>query len=200
MACGVYSILRCTFFLQNLTSRIAFEKPEDPLQFMLNEIEKIQRGEKLKELCTTSWSWFSHPNNNIVSLAPYTHFWGKNTLSCVICVSLAVNLIKQWCLFVSELCTVFPGTVNSVYCTKEAQNTPHVHASPYSILCCAFFSNFQYLPGQFNDVVHPCISLCSTLTHTSIIIDTNLCWKSMAAATKHWYIIWKKNKPTIIRW
>ena len=42
------------FFLQNLTSRIAFEKPEDPLQFMLNEIEKIQRGEKLKELCTTS--------------------------------------------------------------------------------------------------------------------------------------------------
>lgn len=40
--------------MQNLTSRIAFEKPEDPLQFMLNEIEKVQKGEKLKELRTSS--------------------------------------------------------------------------------------------------------------------------------------------------
>jgi hypothetical protein len=36
-----------------LTSRIAFEKPEDPLQFMLNEIEKVHKGEKLKELSTS---------------------------------------------------------------------------------------------------------------------------------------------------
>ena len=46
------------YYLQNLTSRIVFEKPEDPLQFMLNEIEKVQKGEKLKELrtCTSTSS------------------------------------------------------------------------------------------------------------------------------------------------
>ncbi len=33
--------------LQNLTSRIAYERPEDPLQFMLTEIEKVKKGEKL---------------------------------------------------------------------------------------------------------------------------------------------------------
>ena len=44
------------YYLQNLTSRIVFEKPEDPLQFMLNEIEKVQKGEKLKELHTSTSS------------------------------------------------------------------------------------------------------------------------------------------------
>ncbi len=46
---------------QNLTSRIAYEKPENPLQFMLDEIAKIQRGEVLKELSTPSvYSIASH--------------------------------------------------------------------------------------------------------------------------------------------
>ena len=36
--------------LQNLTSRIAYEKPADPLQFILDEMEKIRKGHKLDEL------------------------------------------------------------------------------------------------------------------------------------------------------
>lgn len=36
--------------VQNLTARMAYEKPADPLQFMLDEIEKIRRGEKLEQL------------------------------------------------------------------------------------------------------------------------------------------------------
>lgn len=35
---------------QNLTSRLAYEKPADPLQFMLDEIEKIRKGQKLDDL------------------------------------------------------------------------------------------------------------------------------------------------------
>lgn len=35
---------------QNITARIAFEKPEDPLQFMMDEIEKVRQGQKLEEL------------------------------------------------------------------------------------------------------------------------------------------------------
>ncbi len=35
---------------QNLTARMAYEKPADPLQFILDEIEKIRRGEKLEGL------------------------------------------------------------------------------------------------------------------------------------------------------
>lgn len=35
---------------QNITTRIAYEKPSDPLQFMLDEIEKFRKGEVLKEL------------------------------------------------------------------------------------------------------------------------------------------------------
>jgi hypothetical protein len=33
-----------------LTSRIAYERPENPLQFMLDEIGKVKRGETLEEL------------------------------------------------------------------------------------------------------------------------------------------------------
>lgn len=33
-----------------MTSRIAFERPENPLQFMLDEIAKVQRGESLEDL------------------------------------------------------------------------------------------------------------------------------------------------------
>ena len=36
--------------VQNLTSRIAYEKPADPLQFILDEMEKIKKGQKLDEL------------------------------------------------------------------------------------------------------------------------------------------------------
>ena len=35
---------------QNITSRIAYERPDDPLQFMLNEIEKVRKGQKLETL------------------------------------------------------------------------------------------------------------------------------------------------------
>ena len=38
------------FLLQNITSRIAYERPEDPLQFLLNEIEKVRKGQKLETL------------------------------------------------------------------------------------------------------------------------------------------------------
>ena len=39
-----------THTLQNITSRIAYEKPDDPLQFMLDEIEKVRKGQKLDVL------------------------------------------------------------------------------------------------------------------------------------------------------
>lgn len=35
---------------QNITARLAYEKPEDPIQFVLDEIEKIKRGDTLPEL------------------------------------------------------------------------------------------------------------------------------------------------------
>lgn len=35
---------------QNITSRIAYERPDDPLQFMLEEIEKVRKGQKLETL------------------------------------------------------------------------------------------------------------------------------------------------------
>ena len=38
------------FLMQNLTSRIAYKKPDDPLHFVLDEIEKMRRGEKVEEL------------------------------------------------------------------------------------------------------------------------------------------------------
>ena len=38
------------YILQNITSRIAYERPEDPLQFMLDEIERVRKGEKLDTL------------------------------------------------------------------------------------------------------------------------------------------------------
>lgn len=40
--------------IQILTSRIAYERPENPLQFMLDEIAKVQKGEVLEELKTSS--------------------------------------------------------------------------------------------------------------------------------------------------
>lgn len=44
-------IATCTQFLQQtITSRIAYEKPDDPLQFMLDEIEKVRKGQKLDSL------------------------------------------------------------------------------------------------------------------------------------------------------
>ena len=46
----IYNTQNTFVFLQNLTSRIAYERPEDPLQFMLTEIEKVKKGEKLEEL------------------------------------------------------------------------------------------------------------------------------------------------------
>ena len=46
--------INCVYALyhlvQNLTSRIAYEKPADPLQFILDEMEKIKKGQKLDEL------------------------------------------------------------------------------------------------------------------------------------------------------
>lgn len=35
---------------QNIASQIAFHRPKDPLQFMLDEIEKVRSGQKLDEL------------------------------------------------------------------------------------------------------------------------------------------------------
>ncbi|XP_064402747.1 testis-specific expressed protein 55-like [Halichondria panicea] len=43
---------RIVEIFQNLTSRIAYERPEDPLEFMLTEIDKVKNGEKLPELKT----------------------------------------------------------------------------------------------------------------------------------------------------
>ncbi|CAI8055515.1 Testis-specific expressed protein 55 [Geodia barretti] len=41
---------RIVEIFQNITSRIAYERPDDPLQFMLNEIEKVRKGQKLETL------------------------------------------------------------------------------------------------------------------------------------------------------
>lgn len=41
---------RIVEIFQNITSRIAYEKPDDPLQFMLDEIEKVRKGQKLDTL------------------------------------------------------------------------------------------------------------------------------------------------------
>ena len=43
-------VMHLYFLKQNITARITFEKPDDPLQFMLDEIEKVKKGEKLAEL------------------------------------------------------------------------------------------------------------------------------------------------------
>lgn len=37
-------------FQQNIASQIAYHRPKDPLQFMLDEIEKVRSGQKLDEL------------------------------------------------------------------------------------------------------------------------------------------------------
>ena len=42
-------VIKCVS-IQNITSRIAYERPEDPLQFMLDEIEKVRQGQKLDTL------------------------------------------------------------------------------------------------------------------------------------------------------
>lgn len=41
---------RIVEIFQNITSRIAYTRPEDPLQFMLDEIEKVRKGKKLDTL------------------------------------------------------------------------------------------------------------------------------------------------------
>jgi len=39
---------------QNIASQIAFHRPKDPIQFMLDEIEKVRSGQKLDELINTT--------------------------------------------------------------------------------------------------------------------------------------------------
>jgi len=36
--------------MQNIMARIAYYQPEDPLQFMLQEFEKVRQGKQLEEL------------------------------------------------------------------------------------------------------------------------------------------------------
>lgn len=37
-------------FKQNITARLAYEKPDDPIQYVLDAIAKVKSGENVEEL------------------------------------------------------------------------------------------------------------------------------------------------------